>query len=137
MRNYRLSIPVLSIAYCRVDDSLGMRTGCHTRRPLRRRPAHLPSNRQLRPSNPLRPPTAAPQPTVAPTAAQAAAPTAAPTVAPTVPPAVCDALPNSVTVKAGDLGSADNPPGHGLCPLRRRRQDRQKPPPRSPTAWAR
>jgi phosphonate transport system substrate-binding protein len=54
--------------------------------------------------------TATPAPTAP--VAQAApttAPTAAPTAAPTVPPAVCDALPNPVTVKAGDLGSADNP----------------------------
>jgi phosphonate transport system substrate-binding protein len=48
--------------------------------------------------------------TPAPTAPVAqAAPTTAPTAAPTVPPPVCDALPNPVTVKAGDLGSADNP----------------------------
>ncbi len=47
-------------------------------------------------------------PTAAPTAVP---PTAAPaaTAAPTVPAPVCAALPNPPTVKAGDLGSADNP----------------------------
>jgi phosphonate transport system substrate-binding protein len=47
-------------------------------------------------------PTAPAAPTTAPTAA-AAAPTA------TVAPANCDALPNPVTVKAGEFGAEDNP----------------------------
>ncbi|HEX9013929.1 MAG TPA: phosphate/phosphite/phosphonate ABC transporter substrate-binding protein, partial [Anaerolineaceae bacterium] len=65
------------------------------------------------------PATAAPaQPTAAPVQPTAAAPAAAPTTAPTAvaaaptattPPPDCSALPNPVTVKAGDLGSPDNP----------------------------
>jgi len=56
-------------------------------------------------------PTATPVPPTATTAAAqptaAAAPTKEPTATP--PPAVCAPLPNMPTVKAGDLGSAENP----------------------------
>jgi len=53
-------------------------------------------------------PKATPAPTaVPPTAAPAA--TAAPTAAPTAVPPACTPLPNPPTVKAGDLGSSDNP----------------------------
>ena len=75
-------------------------------------------------------PTQPPAPTAAPAATEppaptTAAPTAAPSVAPTaavtntaapVPEAVCDPLPNPPTVKAGDLGSADNPIVMGFVP---------------------
>ncbi len=74
-------------------------------------PTAAPAVPTTAPVQPTAAPTAVP-PTAAPTAAPTTAPTAmaaAPTVAPTVPPAKCDALPNPVTVKDGDLGSASKP----------------------------